>query len=189
MDHIESFGAVAAAVATEEAQTEAAKCLSKVTRRIDRLSTQGASPVAQINQPAKSLGSSLTDLQYAFKKLAQLARHHPDPTAALSELQALLTAYSVRCDELKLPLLQKPVAKANHVRRILSNTCLQQMEQQGASSEETERARITGEYGFFCDCPYGCSKGKCVDIVQSRGSRCMHCSNFSGMMLWFQDMS
>ena len=187
--HIESLGSVAAAVTTEEAQTEAAKWLSKVTRRINRLTTQIASPVAQINQPAESHGSSLTDLQDAFKELVQLARHHPDPAAALSELQSLLTAYSVRCDELKIPLLQKPVAEANYVRRIQSNTCLQQMEQQGASSEETERARITGEYGFFCNCPHGCSRGKCVNIVQSRGSRCIHCSNFSGMMLWFQDMS
>ena len=94
------------------------------------------------NQQA-SLGNSLTDLQDAFKKLVQLARHHPDPTAALSELQSLLTAYSVRCDELKIPLLQSPVAEANRVRRIINNTCRQQIEQQGVyvSPEETERCK------------------------------------------------
>ena len=67
--HIEPFGAVATAVAIEEAQTEAAKWLSKITRRIDRLSAQRASPFVQSNQPAESLGNSMTDLQDAFKKL------------------------------------------------------------------------------------------------------------------------
>jgi hypothetical protein len=163
----------------------------KVARRIKNLNLKES--IHRANSMV--IATEVTDAAVAAGNLKQLytqlvgeVQNHTDVHKAIAELQSLHTTFSRRCDQLAVSLIQKPIAETNHTRYVKSLNCIEELKQQGATSTEIERANITGIWGFFCSCPHGCTVGKCVNIVQARNLRCLECANFSGMIVWFQNV-
>ena len=109
--------------------------------------------------------AAASNLKLLYIQLVREVQNQTDSHRAIEELQSLHTSFSMRCDELAVFLIQKPIAEANHTRYATSSSCTVELKQQGATSTENERANITGIWGFFCSCPHGCTAGKCVNIV------------------------
>ena len=163
----------------------------KVARRIKNLNLSESIRRANNMVIATRITDAATaagNLKQLYVQLVKEVQNQTDFHRAIAELQSLHTTFSRRCDQLAVGLIQKPIAEINHTRYVKSLSCIDELKQQGATSTEIERASITGIWGFFCSCPHGCTAKKCVNIVQARNIRCWECANFSGMIVWFQNV-
>ena len=97
--------------------------------------------------------------------------------AAAATIQTLKHSLSVRLDRLGFAPIPKPAMEPYQTRRIESDACFDDMQEQGASDLELERARLTGVFGFFCICQHGNTSGGCEQVVIARGTKCIRCSS------------
>ena len=167
--------------------------IMKVYHSLSKLTTELLIPLGTRLFIVTSTSDALDTLKQVFIQLTIMSQTQQSSlmsvttqhlVAAAATIQTLKHSLSVRLDKLGFAPIPKPAMEPYQTRRIESDACFDDMQEQGASDLELERARLTGVFGFFCICQHGNTSGGCEQVVIARGTKCIRCSSCIEL-LWF----